>query len=92
MTAPMPWISNPISTQIPLLWSWNGKYFSVTWTIENEAVSFALEEIPAAVMQFVKGNTYAYNTWLPSQTTTMNITFAGMSDEGALFNIDVPEA
>ena len=66
----------------------NGKYFSVTWTIENEAVSFALEEIPAAVMQFVKGNTYAYNTWLPSQTTTMNITFAGMSDEGALFNIE----
>lgn len=70
----------------------NGKYFSVTWTIENEAVSFALEEIPAAVMQFVKGNTYAYNTWLPSQTTTMNITFAACRTKVLCSILNVPEA
>ena len=66
----------------------NGKYYSVTWTIENEAISFALEEIPAAVMQFVKGNTYVYNTYYSYHETMLNITFAGMSDEGALFNIE----
>lgn len=64
------------------------EFYVFSWTIEEGKLVFTAETVPESVMQFV-GSGYAYNTWMPSYTSDVTISFAGIVDGAATYNIAI---
>lgn len=63
-------------------------YYVFSWTVKEGELVFTAETVPESVMQFV-GSGYAYNTWMPSYTSDVTISFAGIVDGAATYNIAI---